>query len=87
MTHKTFRVLIYGQTPKYQGAILVKLKTTNSSMVWRLQMVTIRLLQDGSLQMLKFYFFAFDCKLFNGFFLLEHIFKDLDLNCCHECSR
>jgi hypothetical protein len=68
MTHKTLRVLIYGQAPKNQGAILVKLKTTNSSMVWRLQMVTFRLLQDGSLQMLTFYFFAFYCKLFNGFY-------------------
>lgn len=76
MTHKTLRVLIYDQTPKNQGAILVKPKTTNSSMVWRLQMVTIRLLQDSSLQMLKFHFFTFYCKLFNGFFLLEHIFKD-----------
>ncbi len=33
MTHKTLKVLIYSQTPKYQGAILVKLKTTNSSIV------------------------------------------------------
>jgi hypothetical protein len=30
ITHKTLKVLIYGQTPKNQGAILVKLKTTNS---------------------------------------------------------